>query len=66
MTNAIAVRRLALGLTQKQLARKMGLSEAAVSRMERRPIGDLPLRSLAKAAKALGTTPWRIVNGKQS
>ena len=47
--------RVAYGMSQAYLARRMGVSQQAVSQLERREAdGSLTLRSLAEAAEALG------------
>jgi DNA-binding XRE family transcriptional regulator len=44
--------RAALGFTQEQLANRLGVQQAAVSRLERRP--DMTLSSLRRYVEALG------------
>lgn len=46
--------RTALGMSQSQLGRRLGVSESAVSQLEKRDVaGSIALASLAKAADAL-------------
>jgi transcriptional regulator with XRE-family HTH domain len=44
--------RKALALTQEQLAEELGISQAAVSKMENRP--DMYIRTLARFVEAMG------------
>jgi len=46
--------RKALSLTQEQLAEELGISQAAVSKMENRP--DMYIRTLARFVEAMGGT----------
>jgi DNA-binding XRE family transcriptional regulator len=46
--------RKALSLTQEQLAEELGISQAAVSKMENRP--DVYIRTLARFVEAMGGT----------
>jgi len=46
--------RKALSLTQEQIAEKLGISQAAVSKMENRP--DTHIRTLARFVEAMGGT----------
>jgi len=46
--------RKALSLTQAQLAEELGISQAAVSKMENRP--DMYIRTLARFIEAMGGT----------
>jgi len=46
--------RKALSLTQAQLAEELGISQAAVSKMENRP--DIYIRTLARFVEAMGGT----------
>lgn len=46
--------RKALSLTQEQIAEELGISQAAVSKMENRP--DMYIRTLARFVEAMGGT----------
>ena len=46
--------RRALSLTQEQIAEELGISQAAVSKMENRP--DMYIRTLARFVEAMGGT----------
>ena len=59
----VQARRLAAGLTQDQLARKLGVSNAHVSYLERGERGP-SLHMLHKLAKTLRTTVGRLVPDK--
>lgn len=50
--------RVDAGLSQKQLAEKMGVSVMTVSRMERGAVKDVTLGMLRRVGEALGV-PWR-------
>ncbi len=50
----LAKARQARGMTQGELARRMGTSQPAVARMERGNYGGYTIRALTKAAGALG------------
>jgi ribosome-binding protein aMBF1 (putative translation factor) len=50
---SLASLRLAAGLSQSQLAERIGMVQPNVARLERKP-GDLPLSRLKLLAKALG------------
>ena len=53
MRNRIAEVRKELGMTQKELAKKLRVKQSTVSRMERND-ANLTLATLRRAAKALG------------
>lgn len=59
----VSTRRLALGLTQDELARKLGVSNAHVSYLERGERGP-SLYMLHKLASVLGTTVGKLVPNK--
>lgn len=59
----VATRRLAQGLTQDELARKLGVSNAHVSYLERGERGP-SLYMLHKLARVLGTSVGRLVPDK--
>ena len=63
MGNYLADRRKALGLTQKEIAELVDVSEATVSRWESGEIANMRRDRIAAYAKALKTTPSFIMKG---
>jgi len=63
MGNYLADRRKALGLTQKEIAELVDVSEATVSRWESGEIANMRRDRIAAYAKALKTTPSFIMTG---
>jgi HTH-type transcriptional regulator/antitoxin HigA len=55
--------RIARNLTQKELARKLGLKEQAIQRWEAEKYRTISLQNYQKVAQALGVT-WRMQEGK--
>ena len=53
LTEALVARRLSLGLSQTEVAARMGTSQSAVARLEA-GTGDLRLSTLERYAAALG------------
>ncbi len=51
----LAARRAALGMTQTELAKRMGVSQPFVARLESGRVKNLELRTLYRWATALGT-----------
>jgi ribosome-binding protein aMBF1 (putative translation factor) len=64
-------RRTAAGLTQKQLAERVGTRQSVISRLEDADYGGHSLRMLQRIAEALGQriqvqmTPWSATAGTQ-
>jgi transcriptional regulator with XRE-family HTH domain len=52
----IAVLRRRQGMTQKELGEESGVHWNTIARLERNKLTDLPGKSVARIAKALGTT----------
>jgi len=52
--------RVSTGMTQEELAGTIGLSQAQVNRLEHGRQG-FRSQTLERIAKALGTTPWRLL-----
>ena len=52
----IKLARIKLGLTQKELARKFGISHVNLSRIEKGNYENIILKTMKKLAKALDTT----------
>lgn len=52
----IKLARVKLGLTQKELAKKVGISHVTLSKIEKGNYENLTLRTMLKLAKALDTT----------
>ncbi len=65
MGNYLSNRRKALGLTQKQIAELVDVSEATVSRWESGEIANMRRDRIAAYAKALKTTPSFIMSGDE-
>ena len=65
MENYLALRRKELGLTQKDIAEMVGVSEGTVSRWESGLIANMRRDRIAAYAKALRTTPGFIMTGEQ-
>lgn len=63
MNTELKNRRLQLGLTQKQVADRVGVSEATVSRWESGDIANMRRDRIAGLADALRTTPDFIMTG---
>ena len=59
--NRIAKVRERLGVTQKELARRLGVRQSTVSRWERRE-ANLTLRTVRRIAKALGCPEHRLIS----
>ena len=64
MENYLAERRKSLGLTQKEIAIAVGVSEATVSRWESGEIANMRRDRIAAYATALKTTPSFIMTGE--
>ncbi|WP_415287171.1 helix-turn-helix transcriptional regulator [Clostridium perfringens] len=52
----IKLARVKLGLTQKELAKKVGISHVTLSKIEKGNYENLTLRTMLKLADALDTT----------
>lgn len=65
MENYLALRRKELGLTQKDIAEMVGVSEGTVSRWESGLIANMRRDRIAAYAKALRTTPGFIMTGER-
>ena len=63
MGNYLAERRKALGITQKEIAELVDVSEATVSRWESGEIANMRRDRIAAYAKALKVTPNFIMTG---
>lgn len=64
MENYLAERRKSLGLTQKEVAAAVGVSEATVSRWESGEIANMRRDRIAAYATVLKTTPSFIMTGE--
>ena len=62
----IKQRRIELGLTMKELANKVGVSEATISRWESGNIATMKQTKIALLAKVLGISPAILVSGELS
>lgn len=65
MGNYLADRRIALGLTQKEVAERVGVSEGTVSRWESGSIANMRRDRIVAYAQVLQTTPEFIMTGKE-
>lgn len=65
MDSYLKERRLQLNLTLKEVAAKVGVSEATVSRWEGGQIANMKRQYIAAYAAALQTTPGFIMTGKE-
>lgn len=63
MKNYLAIRRKELGLTMKEVASAIGVSEATVSRWESGAIANMRRDRIALYADVLKTTPTFIMTG---
>lgn len=64
--NNILNRRKSLGLTQEELAKKMGYkSKSTINKIEL-GINDIPQSKIAKFAEVLGTTPAQLMGWKET
>lgn len=52
--------RIAIGMTQSELAEKLGYSKSAITKIET-GINDLPISKLCETARALHTTPHELI-----
>ena len=66
MKNYLYQRRKQLALTQKEIAKAIGVSEATVSRYEDGNIANMKRDKIAAYAKILRTTPDFIMNGVEA
>lgn len=66
MENYLKMRRVQLGLTQKEAADMVGVSEATISRWEGGQIANMKRQYIAAYAAALRTTPEFIMTGVES
>ena len=65
LTGALAARRQELGLSQTEVAARMGTSQSAVARLEAAG-ADIRLSSLERYAAAVGTRlEWRLRAGEE-
>lgn len=62
----IKQQRIELGLTMKELANKVGVSEATISRWESGNIATMKQTKIALLAKVLGISPAILVSGELS
>lgn len=65
MDNYLKERRMQLNLTQKEVADRVGVSEATISRWEGGQIANMKRQYIAAYAAALQTTPGFIMTGKE-
>ncbi|MEO7862839.1 MAG: helix-turn-helix transcriptional regulator [Nitrospirales bacterium] len=61
LSGIIKQRRTELGLSQRALAKRVGVSDAYITQLERRERTNPSLRVLRKLAKALKTTVAELV-----
>lgn len=52
----IKLKRISINLTQKELAKKAGISNVTLSKFEKGNYENITLKTMKKIAKALGTT----------
>ena len=62
----IKQKRIELGLTMKELANKIGVSEATISRWESGNIATMKQTKIALLAQVLGISPAVLVSGELS
>lgn len=65
MSNYLAVRRKELGLTMKDVADAVGVSEATVSRWESGAIANMRRDRIHALAKVLNVSPTFVMSGKE-
>lgn len=65
MSNYLAERRKQVGLTQKEVAQAVGVSEATVSRWESGEIANMRRDKIAAIAKVLNCSPNFIMTGNE-
>lgn len=65
MGNHLSERRVELGLTQKELARAVGVSEGTISKWESGAIINIRRDKVNVLADVLKTTPYYIMTGEQ-
>ena len=65
MDNYLKERRIQLNLTQKEVAERVGVSEATISRWEGGQIANMKRQYIAAYAAALQTTPGFIMTGQK-
>lgn len=68
MENIIAKRRTELGLSQAQLAEKVGVAKTVIGRLEcgMRPLYNLRITTALKLADALGLDPHEFIKDAPS
>lgn len=59
-------RRLELGLTQREIATRIGVTEASVSRWESGETGNMRRDRIAKLAEVLKMSPLKLIEGENS
>lgn len=65
MDNYLKERRIQLNLTQREVAERVGVSEATISRWEGGQIANMKRQYIADYAAALQTTPGFIMTGRE-
>lgn len=65
MSSYLKNKRIEVGLTQKQIAEMVGVSEATVSRWESGDIANMRRDRIALLASALRTTPGFVMTGRE-
>lgn len=53
--------RLAIGMSQEELGKRIGVQRAAINKYEKGTVENIPLRSIERIAKVLGVEPNHIV-----